>query len=49
MLRQPASYTGRNESMARLRAEHGIMPTRVGKEHRPTVGVVFENPMQLEP
>ncbi len=50
MLRQPASYTGRNESMARLRAEHGIMATDV--THDPgasaaTTGVVTENPMQL--
>jgi NAD(P)-dependent dehydrogenase (short-subunit alcohol dehydrogenase family) len=47
MLQQPPSYTGRNESMARLRAEHGIMATRVGVEHRPTAGFVTENPMQL--
>ena len=47
MVEQPPTYTGRNESMARLREEHGIMPTRVGRTHRPTSGFVTENPMQL--
>jgi len=49
MLRQPASYTGRNESMARLRDEHGIMASQVA---RPTIRgdrAVTENPMQLPP
>ena len=45
MLRQPPSYTGRNESMARLREEHGIMATRVGRAQRPMGGVNTENPM----
>jgi len=48
MLRQPASYTGRNESMARLRDEHGIMASRVGRAHRQASGFVTENPMQLD-
>jgi hypothetical protein len=47
MLRQPPSYTGKNESMARLRKEHGIMATRVGVEHRQTAGWLTENPMHL--
>lgn len=47
MLRQPASYTGRNESMARLRAEHGIMPSQVARPTTLPEGVVTENPMQL--
>ena len=48
MLRQPASYTGRNESMARLRDDHGIMASRVERTVHPS-GLVRENPMQLEP
>lgn len=47
MLSQPASYTGRNESMARLREEHGIMPSRVGRAYRHRQGFVTENPMRL--
>ena len=47
MLQQPASYTGHNESMARLREEHGIMPTRVGGAHRQSHDVVTENPMRM--
>jgi citronellol/citronellal dehydrogenase len=47
MLEQPSSYTGRNESMARLREEHGIMPTRVGRAHNQASGFLTENPMQL--
>jgi citronellol/citronellal dehydrogenase len=49
MLRQPTSYTGRNESMARLASDHGIMASRVGRTGGPAVpGIVTENPMQLE-
>jgi citronellol/citronellal dehydrogenase len=48
MLRQPASYTGRNESMARLAAEHGIMASRVGRQAGHLPGTVTENPMQLD-
>ena len=47
-LRQPPSYTGRNDSMARLRDEHGIMRSRVEHPARPGGGMVTENPMQLE-
>ena len=47
MVGQPASYTGRNESMARLRDEHGIMPSRVGRSFRGAPGFVTENPMRL--
>ena len=32
MLEQPASYTGHNEGMAALRAEHGIMASRSATE-----------------
>jgi citronellol/citronellal dehydrogenase len=47
MLGQPPSYTGRNESMARLREEHGIMPTQVGRAHRQAAGFQTENPMPM--
>jgi NAD(P)-dependent dehydrogenase (short-subunit alcohol dehydrogenase family) len=47
MVQQPPSYTGRNESMARLREDYGIMPTRVAREYQQTPGFVRENPMQL--
>jgi NAD(P)-dependent dehydrogenase (short-subunit alcohol dehydrogenase family) len=49
MLRQPASYTGRNESMTRLREEHGIMASQVARPASPGGGVVTENSMQLDP
>jgi len=49
MLEQPPSYTGHNAGMATLRHEHGIMATRVGREHRQMPGIVTENPMQLPP
>jgi NAD(P)-dependent dehydrogenase (short-subunit alcohol dehydrogenase family) len=48
MLQQPASYTGRNESMARLATEHGIMASRVVTTRGEVPGVVTENPMQLD-
>jgi NAD(P)-dependent dehydrogenase (short-subunit alcohol dehydrogenase family) len=47
MVGQPSSYTGRNESMARLRDEHRIMPSRVGHPHRQSMGFLTENPMHL--
>jgi citronellol/citronellal dehydrogenase len=47
MLADPTTYTGRNESMARLRADHGIMASALARPARPTPGVVTENPMQL--
>ena len=33
MLEQPASYTGHNVGMARLRADHGIMQSRAARPH----------------
>ena len=33
MIEQPASYSGHNAGMARLRAEQGIMPTRSTRPH----------------
>jgi citronellol/citronellal dehydrogenase len=47
-LRQPASYTGRNDGMARLREDHGIMASQVKRPARPGAAVVTENPMQLD-
>ncbi len=47
MLAQPPSYTGRNESMARLRDEHGIMASRVARPTRPGANAVTENPMRM--
>jgi NAD(P)-dependent dehydrogenase (short-subunit alcohol dehydrogenase family) len=47
MLRQPPTFTGHNDGMAALRAEHGIMASRVGREHRQTPGLLTENPMRL--
>jgi len=47
MLGRPTSYTGHNEAMSALREEHGIMPTRVGRTHRQTPGLLTENPMRL--
>jgi NAD(P)-dependent dehydrogenase (short-subunit alcohol dehydrogenase family) len=46
MLRRPPEYTGHNAGMARLRAEHGIMPSRATRPHtqspdmvtRPAIG-----------
>jgi len=49
MARQPSTYTGRNESMARLQREHGIMASRVGRPHQQNPGFLTENPMQLRP
>jgi NAD(P)-dependent dehydrogenase (short-subunit alcohol dehydrogenase family) len=40
MLRQPATYTGHNEGMAALRAEHGIMPSRAARPHTQAPGMV---------
>ena len=42
MLEQPASYTGHNAGMARLRAEHGIMPSRASRLHRQQSSLVTE-------
>lgn len=42
MLQQPASWTGHNVGMARLRAEHGIMASRAAREHRQQPDVVTD-------
>ncbi len=49
MLRRPPEYTGRNEGMAALRAEHGIMASRATSEHRSALAVNRVNPMPLPP
>ena len=46
-LSQPPSYTGHNDGMARLRAKHGIMASKVQRPARPGGSVVTENPMRL--
>lgn len=45
MLRQPPGYTGRNEGMARLRAEHGIMASRATRTHTQAAGMVTDSPI----
>ena len=42
MLGQPPSYTGNNAGMARLRSEHGIMPTRAERLHVQAPGMVTD-------
>ncbi len=42
MVEQPASYTGHNAGMARLREEHGIMPSRSSRPHRQNASTVTE-------
>jgi NAD(P)-dependent dehydrogenase (short-subunit alcohol dehydrogenase family) len=42
MLEQPPSYTGHNAGMARLRAEHGIMPSRASRPHTQQSSLVTE-------
>lgn len=49
MLRQPPEYTGRNEGMAALRAEHGIMASRAARDHASAIAVQRVNPMPLPP
>ena len=49
MLRQPPGYTGHNEGMAALRAEHGIMPSRAARPHVSTLPVNRVNPMPMPP
>jgi NAD(P)-dependent dehydrogenase (short-subunit alcohol dehydrogenase family) len=44
MLDQPVTYTGHNAGMARLRAEHGIMPSRALRPHTQATGMVTESP-----
>jgi NAD(P)-dependent dehydrogenase (short-subunit alcohol dehydrogenase family) len=43
MLEQPSSYTGHNEGMARLRADHGIMASKSGRPYRPRGALVTES------
>jgi len=42
MLEQPPSYTGHNEGMASLRAEHGIMASKSARPYRSTQSLVTE-------
>ncbi len=49
MLEQPPAYTGHNDGMARLRAEHGIMASRASREHRQMANLVTESPLRLNP
>lgn len=49
MLRRPPEYTGRNEGMAALRAEHGIMATRAPRRHQGAPPLNRVNPMSLPP
>ncbi len=44
MLEQPPEYTGHNAGMSRLRAEHGIMPSRAARPHTQAAGMVTESP-----
>ncbi|MGZ6994408.1 MAG: SDR family NAD(P)-dependent oxidoreductase [Acidimicrobiia bacterium] len=44
ILAQRPSYTGNNAGMARLRAEHGIMPSRAARPHVQQPGMVTESP-----
>jgi len=48
-LRQPPEYTGHNDGMAALRAEHGIMASRAARPHASTLAVNRVNPMPLPP
>jgi Short-chain dehydrogenases of various substrate specificities len=45
MVRQSPDYTGRNEGMARLRAEHGIMASRATRTHTQAAGMVTDSPI----
>jgi NAD(P)-dependent dehydrogenase (short-subunit alcohol dehydrogenase family) len=45
MLRQGADYTGHNVGMARLREEHGIMPSRAARPHTQAAGMVTDSPL----
>jgi citronellol/citronellal dehydrogenase len=42
MLEQPASYTGNNVGMARLRADHGIMASKSARPYRSQLAMVTE-------
>jgi len=45
MLRQDPDYAGHNAGMARLRAEHGIMPSRAERPHTQAAGMVTDSPL----
>jgi len=45
MLRQDPAYTGHNAGMARLRAEHGIMPSRAARPHTQAASMVTDSPL----
>jgi NAD(P)-dependent dehydrogenase (short-subunit alcohol dehydrogenase family) len=45
MLRRGADYTGQNAGMARLRADHGIMPSRAARPHIQAVTMVTDSPL----
>ncbi len=45
MLRQNPDYTGRNEGMAQLRRDHGIMATRATRAHQQAASMVTESPL----
>lgn len=47
MIDQPPEYTGHNEGMARLRAEHGIMGGPSARRTAPSTAFLTENPMRL--
>ena len=47
MLRQPPSYTGKNEGMAELREREGIMASKVAQPTRPSPGLDTVNPMTI--
>jgi NAD(P)-dependent dehydrogenase (short-subunit alcohol dehydrogenase family) len=42
LVRQPASFTGHNLGMARLREEHGIMASRAARAHQQVETIVTE-------
>jgi len=42
MLGRPPDYTGNNDGMARLRADHGIMASRAGRPHVQAPGMVTD-------
>lgn len=46
MLQQSPGYTGRNEGMARLRGEHGIMPSRAARAHIQAADMVTDSPLR---
>ena len=43
MLEQPPSYTGHNEGMAQLRADHGIMASKSARPYQSTQSLVTES------